>query len=513
LEAMRAIAAAAVALAVLAPAAFGAKPRPDLTVRSVGPLPVSAAAPGGKLALTETTRNGGNARAGASQTGWYLSIDRIRNKGDRRIARRRVGALKPKRSSQRKTTVTLPAMSGDFFLMACADDARRVRERSERNNCRASAKSLRIGAGSKLPGTEGTPGGTEGTPGGGGGGDTTPGGGGGTGVVNPETPPPVVGGCQVFPANNAWNRDISAAEVDPDSDKYLKYMAANPAVSAAWNLRLDLGSTEEFYGIPWALVPQAQPLVALAYGVGSGANWMNDPDPGELEDYGDESDPGPFPFPPDIHIEGGSAADPDPNDGDRHAIAIRQGDCKLFETYKTMRPAPPGRPEFYVASSADWDLTINDTRPAGWTSADAAGLPIFPGLLRHEEIGAGAINHALRFTAPKAQKAYTAPASHFGPNNNPCMPYYGLRMRLASTWDETPYSAEGRVFIRALKRFGLMYADQGSSGFVSGTSHPSLAGLIEEINQTKRIPSSAFQVVKPGGAITRGYTPAGPCAG
>ena len=442
--------------------------------------------------LTETTRNAGRGRARGTRTAWYLSTDRRKSRGDRRLARRRVRALRGGRSSRGRTRVAVPDTIGSFFAIACADDTRRVRERSERNNCRASTSRIVIHRGSVVIPPVGPV-----DPGGGGGG------GGGPGVVNPSFPPPVVGGCQVFPADNAWNRDISGAEVDPASATYIKHMTEPPGED--FNLRLDMGSSEEFYGIPWVLVPQNQPLTALQYGVGAHPAY-DDPDGDDYENYEDESDPGPYPIPLDVHIEGGSSAEPDPTDGDRHTIVIRQGDCKLFETYKTVRePA-----SFQVASSADWDLTVNDTRPAGWTSADAAGLPIFPGLLRHEEIQAGAINHALRFTAPRAQRAYTAPASHFGPQADTCKPVYGMRMRLRADFDETPYSEEGRVLIRALKRFGLMYADQGSSGYVSGTSNPALESLIEEINQTRRIPHTAFEVVKLG-EVTRGFADA-PCA-
>ena len=484
---MQRIAPLVLALLFAAPASAAA---PDLTVRSVA-VP-AAAAPGARVTLTDATRNTGPARARASRTAWYLSGDRRKGRGDRRLVRRRVPALRPRRSSRARTTTTLPAATGRFFLIACADDARRVRERSEVNNCRASSRAMTVA----VPDGEPQP------PLGGGPGPGDPGQ--GPGTANPAFPPPVVGGCQVFPADNAWNRDVSGAPVDPDSATYIRHMGSSPG--AAFNLRLDMGSSEEFYGIPWALVPQNQPLVALQYGVGSHPDY-EDPNGSDYENYGDESDPGPYPIPPDVHIEGGSSSDPDPTDGDRHTIVIRQGDCKLFETYKTVRE----QNAFQVASSADWDLTVNDTRPAGWTSADAAGLPIFPGLLRAEEIQAGAINHALRFTAPRAQRAYTAPASHFGTQSSTCYPPYGLRVRLRADFDETPYSAEGRVLIRALKRFGLMYADQGSAGYISGTSNPALEALIEEINQTRRIPHTALEVVQPG-EVVRGFTPS-PCAG
>src|SRR4051812_29301011 len=175
----------------------------------------------------------------------------------------------------------------------------------------------------------------------------------GPGVVNLSTPPPVVGGCQLFPADNAWNRDISAAPVDSRSSTYIKYMG-EPA-GQRFDVRIDSG-TLRTGGIPWTLVPAGQPLAPLRYGVGD-------------ENYRDESDPGPFPIPHDVPIEAGST--------DAHSLVLRQGDCKLFETYRTIREGTPAAPRFRVAASAVWDLTTNHARPARWTSADAAGLPIF----------------------------------------------------------------------------------------------------------------------------------------
>jgi hypothetical protein len=300
----------------------------------------------------------------------------------------------------------------------------------------------------------------------------------GPGVVNPDTPPPVVGGCQIFPAENAWNRDISGAPVDPNSKMYIKYMG-EPA-GRRFHVRIDAGP-KRVAGIPWTLVPFDQQLAPLRYGVGG-------------ENYRDESDPGPFPIPHDAPLEGGST--------DSHAIVLRQGDCKLFETYRTVREGTPDAPRFRVSASAVWDLTTNHTRPATWTSADAAGLPIFPGLLRREELEADAINHALRWAAPNAQRAYTAPASHFGPNRSRCYPPYGLRLRVKASFDESSFSPQAQVLIRALKRFGLIYADQGFP-FITGASDPAIMPLVYELNEHP-IPSRALEVVQPG-RITRGY--------
>src|SRR4051812_27832488 len=215
--------------------------------------------------------------------------------------------------------------------------------------------------------------------------DPDPAGPGGPSDPPPASPPapPVpgaaasLGGCQIFPNDNAWNRDISADPVATNSAALLGVMSPGNA------MHLDLGTSEEYYGIPYTVVPAAQPLVAIEYGT-DGA------------DYGDESDPGPMPIPLNAPIEGGSTADPNPGAGDRHVLVVRQGECVLYELYNAVRTAGG----FRVSSSARWDLTVNATRPAGWTSADAAGLPILPGLLRYDEVAAGAIMHALRFTVP-----------------------------------------------------------------------------------------------------------------
>jgi len=231
-------------------------------------------------------------------------------------------------------------------------------------------------------------------------------------------------------------------------------------------LRLDLGSTETYYGIPWVVVPPGQTPVAISYGV-------------DGEDYSDESDPGPFPIPPTAPIEGWSPSEPDPQSGDRHVLAVDQADCTLYELYRSVRTTNPVG--FRVASSARWNLLENGTRPAGWTSADAAGLAILPGLLRREEVVRGRIDHALRVTFVRAARAWVAPGNHFGSYSNDSYLPYGARLRLRATYSEAGYSADARVLIRALKRYGLMFADQGSNGYITGTSDPGFAALLANV--------------------------------
>jgi len=294
-----------------------------------------------------------------------------------------------------------------------------------------------------------------------------------------ETPAPSgaitsIGGCQVFPADNAWNRDVSADPVDPSSSALLSQMSPDAA------LHLDLGTTEEYYGIPFTVVPATQALVPITYGT-DGA------------DYSDESDPGPMPIPLDAPIEGGSTADPNPSSGDRHVLVVQQGSCILYELYNTVRTGSG----FMVSSSAKWDLKVDATRPAGWTSADAAGLPILPGLLKYDEVAANRLTHALRFTVPHARRAYTAPAGHCGQYADASLPPYGLRARLRADVDLTPYTGDALVILTALKRYGLLFADQGSAWYVTGTSDPRWENALDQL-RAHPVYGRDFEVLKLG---------------
>jgi hypothetical protein len=296
--------------------------------------------------------------------------------------------------------------------------------------------------------------------------------------VTPNTSVVTVGGCQVFPGDNAWNRDVSADPVDPASAALLSQMSPDSA------LHLDLGTTEEYYGIPFVVVPASQPLVPITYGT-DGA------------DYSDESDPGPMPIPLDVPIEGGSTADPNPSSGDRHVLVVQQGDCVLYELYNTVRTGSG----FMVSSSARWDLKINATRPAGWTSADAAGLPILPGLLKYDEVAANHLTHALRFTVPRARRAYMAPAAHCGQYADPTLPAYGLRARLRADFDLSPYTGDARVILSALQKYGLIFADQGSAWYVTGTSDPRWEDALDQL-RTHKVRGRDFEVVQMGSIST-----------
>jgi hypothetical protein len=420
-----------------------------------------SAAPGAEVRIGEATINRGRRAARRSTTAYFISRGSRRT----RIGSRVVPALRPGKSSKKVRTVVIPpsTAAGSYFIVACADFARKVRESSERNNCRPSATRVTVtGPSTPVPPT--------------GGGD-----------ANPN--PPVVGGCQIYPADNEWNRDISGAAVDPMSDTYVRYSGSS--AGADWTLRQDWGDANGLeFGIPFDVVPQNQPLLPIAYGT-------------DGEDYSDESDPGPYPFPADIRIEGDAARGGNPGEGDRHAIALRQGDCQLFETYYTTRTTNPTG--FRVASSAHFDLTSNATRPQTWTSADAAGLAIFPGLAKFEEVASGRLSHALRFTVPKVQNAWQAPATHYGTQSSPCYPPYGARVRLKAGFDLSGFSGQALVIASALKTYGLMLADQGSAGFISGTSD---AGWdIDDLRQLRNIHGTDLEFVAPRGDVTRRYTP------
>jgi hypothetical protein len=298
---------------------------------------------------------------------------------------------------------------------------------------------------------------------------------------------PRIAGCPVFPASNPWNQRIDRAAVDPSSAQIIARQAAGHGI------HLDLGITEAEYGIPFSVVPKSQPLLPLTFGVGG-------------ENYADESDRGPVPIPANAPIEGGKAGARDPGDGDRHVITIQRGTCNLTELYAAQRVRnSSGRVVGWkAAAAARWNLRSNKLRPATWTSADAAGLPIFPGLLRYEEAASGKIEHALRFTLPEARSAFVNPARHCGPSGNtsPTLPTYGMRFRLKAGVATSSYSGPAKAIVVALKRYGLMYADQGSAMFITGTTDRRWASAFDQF-RAHPIDGSQFEVVASAARIHR----------
>ncbi len=275
-----------------------------------------------------------------------------------------------------------------------------------------------------------------------------------------------IGGCPLFPDDNAWATDVSAAPIDPRSDAYVSYILG----SGGKNLHADFGSNPD-YGIPYVIVPPSQPGVPVAF------------------DYADESDRVPYPIPANVPIEAGS---------DRHALIVQEGSCKLFELFALTSTSAGWR----AGSGAVFDLRSNALRPSGWTSADAAGLPILPGLVRYDEVRAGAINHALRFTVSRTQRGYIAPATHFASSiTDPNAPPMGLRLRLKASFDTSRYRGDALVVLNTLKRYGMFVADNGSNWFISGATDTRWND--DDLNQLKTVPGSAFEVVASGPVVTR----------
>ena len=285
-------------------------------------------------------------------------------------------------------------------------------------------------------------------------------------TVNVGASTTMLGGCPVFPSDNAWNTDISSAPVHPNSAAYI----ANIGLGGSGKLHADFGGGGE-YGIPYMIVPPSQPPV-----------------PVEFTDYGDESDPGPYPIPLNAPIEGGS---------DRHTLALQQGTCKLYELFNA---APVGG-HWEASSGAIWDLTSNALRPPGWTSADAAGLPILPGLARYDEVQSGVITHAQRVTVGQSQKAYILPATHWASTSTDASrPPMGLRLRLKANFDLSGYSGDALVILTALKKYGLIVADNGTSWYITGAMDPRWDD--DDLNQLKTVPGSAFEAVYTGPIVT-----------
>jgi hypothetical protein len=240
--------------------------------------------------------------------------------------------------------------------------------------------------------------------------------------------------------------------------------------SGRTKLHPDFGGDGQ-YGIPFVVVPATQPLVPITWTA-----------------YGDESDPGPYPVPLSAPVEGGPASD-----GDRHVLVLRQGECRLYELYRAFQVGSGWNAD----SGAIFDLTSNALRPEGWTSADAAGLPILPGLARYDEVASGRITHALRFTVSRTQRGYIHPATHFASSStDPNRPPMGLRLRLKASFDTSGYTGQARVILEALKVYGMIVADNGSDWYITGAADPRWDD--EDLGQLKNVPGSAFEVVDTG---------------
>lgn len=289
-------------------------------------------------------------------------------------------------------------------------------------------------------------------------------------------------GAVPFPADNAWNTDIAAAPVDPNSNNLIA------SIGLATGLHPDFGAGYyggKIIGIPYVVVAASQPRVPITF-----------------THYGDESDPGPYPVPPNAPIEGQTRSGA-PFGGDRHVLVIDRDRNRLYEMYRAF-PQVDGSWE--AAAGAIFHLDSDDVRPTaqpGWTSADAAGLPIFPGLVRFDEVHAGAIPHALRFSVAHTRAAYVPPANHWASSDtNPDLPPMGMRVRLKASYViPAAFHHQTKVILVALQKYGMMVADNGSDWYVSGAPnrHWNNNALVSELRQ---VTGSDFEVVRMVGIVT-----------
>jgi hypothetical protein len=335
-----------------------------------------------------------------------------------------------------------------------------------------------------------------GTPGAGGasttlpgaGGSQTPGAGGGavTGTVG------TIGACRIFPSDNPWNLDVSTAQRHANSDSYISNMAPTRGMHPDWGTW-----TTDHYGIPYS-TGTGSPLQPITWS----ADW------GESE-----SDPNPcptggnqfcYPIPLTAPIEGGPSADVD---SDRHVLYIDTAgapdNCTLYELYNAQNPT--GSSGWTAANGAIFRLGSNALRTDGWTSADAAGLPILPGLVRYEEVAAGEIRHAIRLTVNNSYQGYIHPATHAAGKSNSALPPMGLRLRLKASFDASAFTGASLVVVTAMKKYGLIVADNGSDWYITGESNDGWADIMDNlVSQLGRVHGSDFEVVETGPVSTAG---------
>jgi hypothetical protein len=284
-----------------------------------------------------------------------------------------------------------------------------------------------------------------------------------------------------FPADNLWNQNISSAPVDPNSDAYINFIGGTTPLHPDFGSGLYAGQS---IGIPYVVV-SGTPLVKINF-----------------TEYGSESDPGPMPVPPNAPIEGY----PKPGNGDRHVLVLDRDNCWLYELYNSHLLK---NDNWDAGSAAIWDLLNDEQRPYTWTSADAAGLPIFPGLARYDEVAAGAIQHALRFTLQNSQAAFTPPASHWAANStNPYAAPMGMRMRLKASYDISGFPPQSKVMLAALQQYGMIMADNGGSMFITGD--PDSRWDNNDLGELKTVPAAAFEVVLMNPIYTQSNIPQGP---
>jgi len=290
--------------------------------------------------------------------------------------------------------------------------------------------------------------------------------------AKPPTLKTEFGTLEIFPADNPWNQEIADRPVDPLSATYIASIGADKPLHADFGTEWQ-GAPN---GIPYVAVDKKQKKVSVTF------------------EYADESDKGPYPIPDDAPIEGGPEGK-----GDRHILILSVHEKKLYELFHAFKTEVGWR----AGSGAIFDLTANPERPAGWTSADAAGLPIFPGLVRYDEaVEQGEIRHALRFTVARTQKAYVAPARHFASKHTDTkLPPMGLRVRLKADYDLGKFPKTARVILQALKTYGMILADNGSDWYISGAPHAKWND--DDLHALKQVCGRDLEVVETGPLVTR----------
>lgn len=288
-----------------------------------------------------------------------------------------------------------------------------------------------------------------------------------------------LGGYLPFATNDPWRQNIAAQPVDPTSANLIGFLGASK-LYANFGAGTYLGST---IGIPYTVV-SGVPFSNVTYTA-----------------YGSESDPGPMPIPTNTPVEGY----PNPGDGDRHTLVIDRDNCWLYELGGAYAQ---GDGTWKAAAGAVWDLLNLNARPITWTSTDAAGMPVFPGLVRYDEVAAGHIDHAIRVTLSRSRAAFVAPASHWAANNtNPSAAVMGMRLRLKANFDISAYPTQSKVILTALKNYGMIMADNGSNLFMIGA--PDDRWNNDDLQKLKQVPASAFEVVKMGTVYTAANLPKG----
>ncbi len=296
--------------------------------------------------------------------------------------------------------------------------------------------------------------------------------------AGPEVPPGITGipngslaGRRPFPPNNPWNTPIDQAAVDANSDALISSIGRNTGLHPDFGANWQGGP----FGIPYILIDSITPAVPISFA------------------YSSESDPGPYPVPSNAPVEGGPGSS-----GDRHVLVIDRTNWNLYELFA----AYPKGDHWNAGSGAVFDLNSNALRPAGWTSADAAGLPIFPGLVRYDEVvEQGVIQHALRFTVSQSRHAYVDPARHYASSNTSAdLPPMGMRVRLKAGFDISGFTPHVQVILQALKTYGMIVADNGSNWYISGA--PDARWDDDELHALDQVKGDDFEVVQMGTVIT-----------